>query len=262
MRHVDGYLSGTRMDRPGLAQEFSEKLYFIEGPPGCHDYTVETGDIAETLGRKPLGWSDEDLVFVNAASSFKILPEMLETWAKILKAVPRSRLLLMPFNPNWTDRFPAKQFERMLIEIFGRFGLARDRFLLAGSLPSRAAVKSVLRLADVYLDTFPFSGSIAVIDPLEIGLPTVIWEGRTHRGRAASAMLLELGLPDAVADDEASYVALATRLGKDSALRQDFRDRILEGMALGPVFVNARRYADSLGEVLASMALADNRRTA
>jgi predicted O-linked N-acetylglucosamine transferase (SPINDLY family) len=260
MRHVDGYLSGTLMDRPGLAEEFSEKLYFTEGPPGCHDYTVENKDIPETFDRKSLGWDDEDFVFVNAAACFKILPEMLETWAKILHAVPRSRLLLMPFNPNWNDRFPAKQFERVLIDTFDRFGLNRDRFQLAGSLPSRAAVKDFLGVADVYLDTFPFSGSIAVIDPLEIGLPTVVSEGRTHRGRAASAMLRELGLHDAVAHDESSYVALATRLGKDPALRRDFGVRILAGMAANPVFVNARSYARRLGDLLESIALPDKRR--
>jgi len=255
MRHVDGYLSGTRMNRPGLAEEFSEKLYLTEGAPGCHDYTVENKDIGETFDRTNLGWDDQDFVFVNAAACFKILPEMLQTWAKILNAVPHARLLLMPFNPNWTDKFPAKQFELMLIDTFDRFGLTRDRFLLAKSLPSRAAVKSVLRLADVYLDTYPFSGSIAVIDPLEIGLPTVIWEGKTHRGRAASAMLRELGMDDAVTPDESAYVALAIQLAEEPALRRDFRDRILAGMAARPVFVNARRYADRLGDLLESIVL-------
>jgi predicted O-linked N-acetylglucosamine transferase (SPINDLY family) len=161
----------------------------------------------------------------------------------------------MPFNPNWADTFPVKQFECLLIDTFARFGLTRDRFLLAGALPSRAAVKALLRVADVYLDTFPFSGSIAVIDPLEIGLPTVVWEGRTHRGRAAAALLRDLGLPDAVAWDESSYVALATRLAEDQELRREFKVRILAGMAAKPVFVNARRYADGLGQLFESIAL-------
>jgi predicted O-linked N-acetylglucosamine transferase (SPINDLY family) len=143
----------------------------------------------------------------------------------------------------------------LLIDTFARFGLTRDRFLLAGALPSRAAVKALLRVADVYLDTFPFSGSIAVIDPLEIGLPTVVWEGRTHRGRAAAALLRDLGLPDAVAWDESSYVALATRLAEDQELRREFKVRILAGMAAKPVFVNARRYADGLGQLFESIAL-------
>jgi hypothetical protein len=253
MRHIDGYLSGTLMDSPGIKEQFSEKLYLTAGTPGCHDYAVEDKVSPEKFDRKRLGWGDEHFVFVNAAACFKILPEMLQTWARILSAVPHSRLLLMPFNPNWALRFPVKQFERTLTETFGRFGLTRDRFLLAGSLPSRAAVKELLGVADVYLDTFPFSGSIAVIDPLEIGLPTVVWEGRTHRGRAAAALLRDLGLDDAVALDEPSYVALATRLAGDPALRRDFQVRIRAAMAGNPVFVNARRYADRLGDLLESI---------
>ncbi len=253
MRHIDGYLTGTLNDYPGLQAHFSEKLYFCEGPPGCLDYTVESPGSGKTFDRAGLGLADDDVVFVNAAACFKILPEMQETWAKILAAVPKSRLLLLPFNPNWSNAFPVKQFERTLTEACARHGVDRERFILVGSLPTRADVKALERVADVYLDTSPFSGSISVIDPLELGLPLVVQEGATHRSRMASALLLELNLPEMITTDEAAYIALAHRLGTDATYRRQLNERILAAVALRPKFINAQAYARGLGALLESL---------
>jgi predicted O-linked N-acetylglucosamine transferase (SPINDLY family) len=253
MRHIDGYLTGTLNDYPGLQEHFTEKLHFCEGPPGCLDYTVESPGSGKTFDRASLGLADDDVVFVNAAACFKILPEMQETWAKILAAVPKSRLLLLPFNPNWSNAFPLKQFERTLTEACARHGVGRERFILAGSLPSRADVKALERVADVYLDTSPFSGSISVIDPLELGLPIVVREGATHRSRMASALLREIGLPELITSDETAYIALAHRLGTDATYRRQLNERILAAMALRPKFINAQAYAQGLGTLLESL---------
>jgi predicted O-linked N-acetylglucosamine transferase (SPINDLY family) len=197
--------------------------------------------------------AENDVVFVNAAACFKILPEMQETWAKILQAVPNSRLLLMPFNPNWTNVFPVKQFERTLTEAFARHGLGRDRFILADSLPSRLDVKALELLANVYLDTSPFSGSISVIDPLELGLPVVVQEGATHRSRMASALLREIELPELITTEEESYIKLAVRLGNDADYRRQLSERIVEAMARRPKFLNAQAYAHGLAGLLESL---------
>lgn len=253
MRHIDGYLTGTLNDFPGVQDHFSEKLHYCEGPPGCLDYAVEAEASAGGFSRAKLGIAPDEIVFVNAAACFKILPEMQETWAKILKAVPKSRLLLLPFNPNWSNAFPLKQFERTLAEACGRHGVSRDRFILAGSLPSRADVKSLESVADVYLDTFPFSGSISVIDPLELGIPVVGWEAETHRSRMAAALLRELDLPELVTENEAGYVALSVRLATDAGYRRQFNDRIRTAMARHPKFVNPPAYARGLGQLLESL---------
>ena len=253
MRHIDGFLTGRLMDVPHLQDHFTETLRFCDGPPGCLDYRVEGRAGSMAFSREGLGFPRDAVVFVNAAACFKILPETIETWATVLASVPNSRLLLLPFNPNWANAFPARQFERTVSEIFRRHGLGRDRFVLSKPLPSRADVKALLKLADIYLDTAPFSGSIALIDPLEIGLPTVVQSGVTHRGMMAAALLRELGIPDLVTEDRNAYAALATRLAGDGALRGKFRDRIASAMANGPKFINPQAYAAELGELLESL---------
>lgn len=253
MRHIDGYLTGTLMDFPGIQEHFTEKLHFCEGPPGCLDYTVEKEGPPARIDRQSLGLADNDIVFINAAACFKILPEMQRTWAKILKGVPHSRLLLLPFNPNWSNAFPAKQFECALQKIFAEYGLGPDRLLLTPSLSSRADVKAIENIADVYLDTYPFSGSISVIDPLEIGLPSVVWEGKTPRSRMASALLRELGISEMIASNEESYIQLSIKLASDPVYRKQISNRIRAAMAGKPTFINPRSYAARLGELIESL---------
>jgi len=257
MRHIDGFLSGTLAGPADLQEQFSEKLLLCEGPPGCLDYAVEGKGASARFEPKRMRQGEDGVVFVNAASCFKILPEMQEVWARILKAVPGSRLLLLPFNPSWSNSFPVRQFERTLTEAFGRHGIGKGSFLLANSLPSRADVKALEKVGDVYLDTFPFSGSISVIDPLELGIPVVVWEGKTHRSRAASALLRELGLSELIVEDEASYIRLAVGLATDSAFRGRIRQQIVDAMAKRPLFVNPSAYAQWLGGLIESMVAAN-----
>ncbi|MFT3783340.1 MAG: glycosyltransferase [Nibricoccus sp.] len=250
LRQIDGYLSGTLNKASGVQEQFTEKLYFLEGAPGCLDYTVEAAATHAPMTRADLGLAADDLVFVNAASSYKILPEMLATWAEILKATLQSRLLLLPFNPNWTTNFPAKQFERILAETLEQHGVDRGRVVLVGPQKTRADVKAIEALADVYLDTAPFSGSISLVDALEVGLPTLVWEGDTHRSRAGSALIRSLGLTEMVVGNQADYVRRAVSLANDKVSRLAIRERTLNKMAEKPGFIHPAAYASHLGALL------------
>jgi predicted O-linked N-acetylglucosamine transferase (SPINDLY family) len=250
MRHVDGYLTGTLNNQPGLQKHFSEKLIFCDGPPGCLDYSVEPSGAIKSISRRELGIADEDIVFINAAACYKILPEMQYTWTKILAAVPKARLLLLPYNPNWSKTFPVKQFELAFSQALGRQGLLWDRLAIAPALPSRADVKGLEALADIYLDTFPFSGSLSVVDALQVGLPAVVWEGETHRSRMASALLRELEIPELIATDEETYISKSVALATDQKFRERMKLDISKKMERPPLFIDPISYGQQLSDIL------------
>lgn len=252
MRHVDGYLFGTLSEFPGVDAHFTEKLVMIEGAPGCLDYAHEKPGTMR-FERKSLGIADDDVVFINAASCFKIPLELLETWARVLATVPKSRLLLLPFNPNWSSAFPAHKFKALVESVFARHGLSPDRVILVRSLPSRADVKALERIADVYLDTFPFSGSLSVVDPLELGLPTIVSQGNTPRSRAAAALLKAIGVTELIADDVESYIATAASLGGNPTRRAEIRAKLERQMASKPPFLDPHRYGRELSAALEAL---------
>jgi predicted O-linked N-acetylglucosamine transferase (SPINDLY family) len=93
------------------------------------------------------------------------------------------------------------------------------------------AFLSLMRQADVYLDTIGFSGFNTAMQAIESGLPVVTVDGRFMRGRLASGILKRLGMTETIADSPARYVDLAVTLAQDEGFRRGLRTRIERGRA-------------------------------
>ncbi|MBI2815141.1 MAG: tetratricopeptide repeat protein [Opitutae bacterium] len=248
---IDLYVSGTLTESAGAAGHFSERLALLPGPAHAFNYDADRQEPTQGFTRAALGLPEDALVFVSAANYFKVIPEMRATWARQLAAVPGSRLLLHPFNPNWSSDYPVRRFRAEMEQVLAAQGVAASRLVLsAARFPSRADVKALLALGDVYLDTFPFGGVNSLVDPLELGLPVVVWEGDTMRSRMGAALLRQLGLGELIATDEAGYAAIIGRLAADDAARASLRARIREAMSARPLFLDPLAASDAFGELL------------
>ncbi len=248
---VDLYVSGTLTESPDAPQHFSERLGLVAGPAHAFNYEADRQEPTGVWTRASLGLPEDATVFVSAANYFKIIPEMQEAWACLLAAVPGSRLLLHPFNPNWSSSYPIKRFTSELDRVLTAHGVSTDRVVVSSvKFPSRTDVKALLAVGDIYLDTFPFGGVNSLVDPLELGLPVVVWEGAVFRARMGGALLRSLGLDEFIATDEAGYLALATRLAIDPLTREAAKARIVDAMGRAPVFLDPLAASDAFGALL------------
>ena len=251
-KNSDAFLSGTLAYREGVSEaEFSEKLILLDGPPVCLDYSCEPVALGLVPpDRSQLGIPADAVVFFNAASCYKIPLELLHLWAQLLNEVPHSVLCLLPFNPNWASKLPESRFRVLLESVLAEHGVDKKRVILGPTLPSRAAVMNFERVADVYLDTLPFSGSISTVDPLQLGIPVVACDGETTRSRCSGAQLRELGLDELVGQNEEEYFAKALHLARDQEYRSGISSRIKQAMSKRPRFLNPEEYGQNLGNAL------------
>ncbi|TAE69821.1 MAG: glycosyltransferase [Oscillatoriales cyanobacterium] len=250
MRHVDYYIAGKLME-PGIEgrAHYREELATIDGLGCCFSYTLEPYTPNVQLTRNSLGISEESVVFVSSANLYKLVPELRETWAKILAAVPNSILFLMPFGPSWTNYYPGAAFVNNMQGIFAKYGIDSKRLRVVKALPNRADVKEVLKLGDVYLDSYPYAGTTSLVDPLEVGLPTVVRDGDTLRSRMGAAVVRSLLMPDLIARDEASYIQLAVNLATNPQLRQQKRQEIQEKMQGNPACFDSVAYSGAIAKL-------------
>ncbi len=248
---IDLYVSGSLAETPAAPTQYTERLALLPGPAHAFNYEADRQDPARTWSRAALGLPDGVTVFVSAANYFKITPEMQHTWARLLAAVPGSRLLLHPFNPNWSSAYPIKRFCADFERVLAEHGVAGSRLSVSSvKFPSRSDVKELLRLGDVYLDTFPFGGVNSLIDPLEIGVPVVAWEGDSFRSRMGAALLRSLQAPELVAADESAYLTTATSLAGDAARRRELGARLQGRMERMPIFLDPLAASDAFGALL------------
>jgi predicted O-linked N-acetylglucosamine transferase (SPINDLY family) len=242
MRNIDYYISGNLMEPVQKAQEhYREKLITLDGTGFCFSFGIEPDIATVKPERRSIGVTDESVVFVSGASPVKIIPELRETWAKILVAVPNSVLVLYPSH---SDQY----LHRNMSAVFAKYGIEKNRLIIL-KIKGRSNVKECLKLCDVYLHSYPYTGAASIVEALEIGLPTVVREGDALRNKIGAAFMRELQLPDLIANSEESYVQLAIALGTNPELREEKRNQIKQKMQSNPRFMDSCAYSAQMGSL-------------
>jgi len=200
--------------------------------------------------RGSLGLADEAIVIAAFVPASKLSPRCLDLWARVLARVPGARLLLSP--PREDDRIA-------LVRRLTGLGIDAKRLALVpyepAHLPDRYA------LADLALDTLPYTGGDTTAAALAAGVPVVTLAGERHAERMSASILTHAGLADLVAADADAFVDLACRLATDGGLRAAMRERVRTAFS-NPALTDPARYAAALERAYARVLAASPRTSA
>ncbi len=165
----------------------------------------------------------------------KMNDTVVALWARVLQAVPNSRLFLK-----------TKQMNDIMVcnltrQRFAGFGIAPDRLMLEGSSP-RAELLASYRRVDIALDPFPYPGGTTSVEALWMGVPVITRRGDRFLSHMGESIAHNAWLQDWIAADNDEYVAKAVQhtadLGSLATLRAGLRQQVLTS----PVF-DASRFA-------------------
>ncbi|HZL37156.1 MAG TPA: tetratricopeptide repeat protein [Tepidisphaeraceae bacterium] len=155
----------------------------------------------------------------------KITPRMLELWARIMAALPNSRLLLL----GGSAANDAGLRER-LTRIFANAGVDFSRVELVGRLIQHEYLRLHQRI-DIALDCYPYNGAVTSCDALWMGVPLVSLAGNTYVSRQGASILACLGMSEWLAASEEQYmrtaIGAANDLARVAGLRSTLRERML-----------------------------------
>jgi len=216
---MDAVLMDAYTAPPGVEEGFTEQLVRLDGLRFC--YTPPP--YAPAVSPAPI-LQKGYVTFGSFNNLAKLTPEVIETWAAILKAVPAARLVL-----KWKSLGDAETRDR-LVAAFVQHGIEAAR-IECRSWSSHPQMLAEYGDIDIALDPFPFSGGLTSCDALYMGVPVLTLPGELPISRQTGSFLEALGLSEWIAASREDYidkaVRFASRVDALKHLRQTLRDKML-----------------------------------
>jgi predicted O-linked N-acetylglucosamine transferase (SPINDLY family) len=229
---IDYRLSDPFLDPPGPGHDdgkYAEETYRLPLCYWCYEPTDPTPDVS------PLPALQTGYVTFGCFNNFcKVTTPTLQTWARLLQAVPRSRLVLHG-NPG--------VYQQAVRGKFAEDGIDPERLEFVGFRPVTDYLRQYHRV-DLALDPFPYGGGTTTCDGLWMGVPAVTLAGQTAVGRSGVSLLTNLGLPQLIAATTDEYVSIATEIAEDLPSMARLRAGLRARMQGSPLMDAARFAAD------------------
>lgn len=237
---IDYILADERVLPESEAAHFVEQAWRL---PDCYlCFTPPDSDIAvATLPALEKGY----VTFGCFNKLGKMNDAVVALWARVLKAVPTSRLRLKAKELN-NPALRAATLAR-----FAAQGIAAERISTEGHT-SREDYLADYRHVDIALDPFPFTGGTTTAEALWVGVPVLSRRGERFVSHAGESLLQAAGLGDWIARDNDDYVAKARAFAEDVAALAATRAGLRAQLLASPL-CDAARFAANLTAALQGM---------
>ncbi len=167
----------------------------------------------------------------------KVTADVIRLWARILREVPDSRLILKNRN------FSVEDVRSHFLAAFTRESIEPGRIEMRGESPHAALLQEYADV-DVALDTFPYNGGATTCDALLMGVPVVTLLGDRMISRQTASILSGVGLADCIADNAESYLRMAVEWSRRVSLLAELRGQIKQLFVDSPICNTSKFTAD------------------
>jgi protein O-GlcNAc transferase len=226
MSQVDFRLTDAVIDPPDVLGGYVEQSIYMAGGMACFRPPSESpsiGPLPATRQGSP--------TFGSVNSNPKINPGSIALWARVLRQIPTSRMILK-FNGGadvGIQAYYRRQFES--------HGVEAKRVEIVGHLPFQEYLGLFHRL-DLLLDTHPYNGCITTLEGLWMGVPILTLTGQTYVSRVGLSLLKRLGLEVFASSNAEEYVvkacSFASQIDALAQIRQSLRAMMLASPLCDP----------------------------
>jgi len=231
---MDYFVGDANLITPIEQSQFSEKILYLPAITTFAPYEPEPE--RNELPALTLGY----FTFCCLARINKLNQSHIALWARILKAVPNSRMLLATMSDGAAPETVKAWF---IAE-----GIPQERLLF---LHARSVLEQLeqYRMADLCLDTSPYNGSTSTSHALCMGVPTLTLCSELISGRMGAAIASHVGIPEFIAHSQDEFIEKAVSWTRNLQLLNKLRHE-LPSMFAGSALRQHDQVADVLVEKL------------
>ncbi len=215
---------------PGEEQHFTEKIWRLPETRLCFTPPRASPDVSALPAL-----ANQHITFGCFNNLSKMNDAVVALWARVLNAVPGSRLFLKA--RQLMDAATRQEVEQR----FRGHGIGAERLVMEHYVPRDNYLRAYHRI-DIALDPFPYPGGTTSAEALWMGVPVLTLEGERFLSRQGVGLLMNAGLQDWVAVDMDDYVARAVSHASDLQRLSVLRARLRGQVQASPIF-NAPRFA-------------------
>ena len=212
-------------------QYYAESIVYLPSfqVNSSQNYTQDT-----LLDRGYFNIPEDVFVFCCFNNTYKVTPDVFDSWARILKQVEGSVLVLYADNDIAISNLQKHIKAR---------GIDPGRLIFGGYL-ARVEYLARYRVADLFLDTLPYNAGATASDALRMGLPVLTQMGESFAGRMGASLLNAVNLPELVTTTSEGYEALAVDLATNAEKLSAIKKKLISNVPTArlydaPLFTNS-----------------------
>jgi predicted O-linked N-acetylglucosamine transferase (SPINDLY family) len=222
---VDGVIGDAAVFPPEAEAGFIEPLLRLPNSFVCWRPPQEAPDVTDLPALRPGAMG---VTFGAFHQLSKLGPATLARWARLLDAVPGSRLLVK--SDGLRDTGERERFAQRCLAA----GLSAERLLLEGPSGLGDYLGAFGRV-DIALDPTPRGAGMTALDGLWMGVPLLTLPGPAPISRQGLSFLRSLGLSAWAATDEADWLRRGAAFAADLDGLQQLRATLRARLAASPL---------------------------
>lgn len=212
--YMDYILADREVIPVETQQSYLEKVIYL---PNCYQINDRKRLISDqNMTRSEFGLPEKEFVYCCFNNGYKITPEVFSSWCRILQRSDNSILWIYESNKNTAENLRKELQSR---------GVKSERLIFSGTLPVPEYLARY-RLADLFLDTFPYNAGTTASDALWAGLPVITRSGKSFQSRMAGSILKSIGAPELVTQTIEEYENLAVDLANNRSCLKVIQEKI------------------------------------
>ncbi|MDO8653796.1 MAG: tetratricopeptide repeat protein [Undibacterium sp.] len=223
---MDYRITDCYADPKGAEEYYSEKLIRLPDSLCCYQPVVDMPEVS------PLpALANGYITFGSFNNGNKIDQHAIALWARILVALPTSRLLMATIPEGDRRVWIAKRFEEE--------GVASNRIDFYGKLPARE-FHLLFQKVDIALDPLLITGGTTTCESLWMGVPVIVLVGQRFIHRVGYSFLSSAGLSHFGVLTKEEYVRIALETAADIPRLAKLRDSMRAQIATSPLMDQTR----------------------
>ena len=212
---------------------YSENIIYL---PNTYQVRDSTQKISNKIFTKDeLGLPKNSFVFCCFNQNYKITPSVFDIWMRLLKKVEKSVLWLIKDNDVAVYNLKKEAEKR---------GVKSDRIIFAKHMPVPEHLARH-KIADLFVDTFPYTAHTTCSDALWSGLPVITRTGQSFASRVAGSLLNAVNLKELITKTEKEYEDLILKLAKNPKQLKEIKNKLKKNRLKEPLF-NSKLYTKKI----------------